>query len=289
MPGPVSATASCTSPPRTRYWRLYFIRPADRVGEGAALEIAEAKALLERHVEVVARYCASIARRHGLSGDDADTFRSRVHVHLLEGEMAVVRRYRGRGAFAGYLRTVIARCWLDFQNARFGKWRVSAAARRLGPTAERLDRLLNRDQRTLDEAVALLAAAEDIDLDERGLRELAARIPRRAKRTFVKLDAVAPLASDDRPDARVEEAEREARRRRANGALEAAISELETEDQAVIRLHYWEGMSIADVARVLGLDQKPLYRRLERLRKALHPKLVEAGIGADDVRELSLP
>jgi DNA-directed RNA polymerase specialized sigma24 family protein len=43
-------------------------------------------------------------------------------------------------------------------------------------------------------------------------------------------------------------------------------------------MRYWEGTSVADIARALGLPQKPLYRRLERALAALRAALEAAGV-----------
>jgi DNA-directed RNA polymerase specialized sigma24 family protein len=37
----------------------------------------------------------------------------------------------------------------------------------------------------------------------------------------------------------------------------------------VVRLIFWKELSVADVARSLGVPQKPLYRRLDRILKRL--------------------
>ena len=51
-------------------------------------------------------------------------------------------------------------------------------------------------------------------------------------------------------------------------------------------MHFAEGYTLADVARALRLEQKPLYRRVERLRARLRALLESAGLGGDDVRGL---
>ena len=53
----------------------------------------------------------------------------------------------------------------------------------------------------------------------------------------------------------------------------------------IMRMHFADGFSVADVARALGLEQKPLYRRLERLRKLLRTYLEAEGIDGAEVRE----
>jgi DNA-directed RNA polymerase specialized sigma24 family protein len=61
------------------------------------------------------------------------------------------------------------------------------------------------------------------------------------------------------------------------------MAQLAPEDQMIVRMHFVDGRSLADVSRTLGLEQKPLYRRVKKLRETLR-KFVEAeGIGGGDV------
>ena len=69
-------------------------------------------------------------------------------------------------------------------------------------------------------------------------------------------------------------------------ALRQAIDTLEGDDRLIVRLRFLEGMTTADIARTLGLEQRPLYRRLERLLRDLRSGLEERGFNAARVEEL---
>jgi hypothetical protein len=58
---------------------------------------------------------------------------------------------------------------------------------------------------------------------------------------------------------------------------------LPPQDRLVLRLRFDEGMAVAGVAKTLHLDQKPLYRRIERLLFQLRGQLEAAGLQAADV------
>jgi RNA polymerase sigma factor for flagellar operon FliA len=60
--------------------------------------------------------------------------------------------------------------------------------------------------------------------------------------------------------------------------LSQALSRLEAADRLIVRMRYWQDMSIADIARALGLPQKPLYRRIERALAAVRRHLERAGV-----------
>lgn len=61
-----------------------------------------------------------------------------------------------------------------------------------------------------------------------------------------------------------------------DGALFAAIMALETKYRAVIVLYYYEGYSIAETARLLGVPAATVGTRLARARQRLKDDLTEA-------------
>ena len=61
-------------------------------------------------------------------------------------------------------------------------------------------------------------------------------------------------------------------------AVARILATLESEDQLIIRLRFYEGFSIADVARALGIPKKPLYPRINRLLQTLSNALISEGI-----------
>jgi RNA polymerase sigma factor for flagellar operon FliA len=62
--------------------------------------------------------------------------------------------------------------------------------------------------------------------------------------------------------------------------LNQAIESLPAEDRVILRLRFWEGLTVAQVSRTLGLNQKPLYRRIENLLQRLRGQLERNGIEA---------
>lgn len=55
--------------------------------------------------------------------------------------------------------------------------------------------------------------------------------------------------------------------------LYEAIDELGAKDSSIIRLHYFAGLSLQEIARATGLSLNATKKRLERARKALKEKL----------------
>jgi len=62
------------------------------------------------------------------------------------------------------------------------------------------------------------------------------------------------------------------------------LKRLPPEEQVMLRMRYWEGMTVVEVARGLGLPQKPLYRRLDRALADLRHFLEESGMSQEGLR-----
>ncbi|MEO5821483.1 MAG: sigma-70 family RNA polymerase sigma factor [Vicinamibacteraceae bacterium] len=217
--------------------------------------------------EVIAR----AARASRLSPQDAEDFAQQTHLRLVEREYAPVAAFTGRSSLRTYLTVVVRRLLLDWRNARHGKWRPSSEAKRLGPAAVALDRLISRDGHPVDEAVAMLKGRPACT-ESAPLRHLASRLPRRVRVQAITpetFDGLAPVGFHDP----VESQERSVERHRALARLQQALGQLSQDDRRLVELRYRRGMTVRDIAAGLGQPDKPLYRRLERivatLRKAM--------------------
>lgn len=82
------------------------------------------------------------------------------------------------------------------------------------------------------------------------------------------------LSTRAAPERGADEQLQEARRRQA--VLEA-VSELPEVYQSALRLHYWLGASIRDIADMLDAPENTVKSYLHRARRLLHAKLAERG------------
>jgi hypothetical protein len=64
------------------------------------------------------------------------------------------------------------------------------------------------------------------------------------------------------------------------------LGRLEPEERLIVQLHYADNHTVGDVARALKLEQKPLYRRIPKLRELLRSHLEREGISARVVRAM---
>jgi RNA polymerase sigma factor for flagellar operon FliA len=240
-----------------------------------------------RHREVIERTIAFVCRRQRLSGADGEDFASVVRLHLLDDDAAVLRAFAGRSSLQTFLAAVVTHQFQDWRNSRWGKWRPSAEAKRMGPVGVRLEELIGREGRTMDDACETLRVNHGITDTRAALEAMAARLPARTRRTLVD-DAVldARPALDSRPDMPLERREAARVGLRAAEVLEAAIGALPTQDRLILRLRFDHDASVASIGRQFSLEQKPLYRRLERLLETLRASLGASGIGPAEARQI---
>jgi RNA polymerase sigma factor (sigma-70 family) len=229
--------------------------------------------LLLPQLERIGRIVAAICRRNGVAADEAEEFASLVNLKLVEDDYATLRKFQGRSTLETYLTVVIANLFRDYRVQKWGRWRASAAAREGGAVAVQLESLIYRDGLGFEQAVRVLRSRLPVAQTDGELARLAARLPVRSNPRKGHREPSELLEAAERADGRVVAAEADRLRDSARAALENALGTLPPEDQVVFRLRYWEGMTVADIARTLQLEQKPLYRRiesgLERLRREL--------------------
>jgi len=229
---------------------------------------------------------AFACRRYRFDPDDADEFRAVVNLKLLENECAILRAYEARSGFATYMSVVVQRLALDFRIHAWGKWHTTAGAKRLGPLAVELEKLLHRDGRTLDEALVILRGRHE-DVTRESLSTLADQLPERTPRmrevAIGETDLPAPAAAADE---RVHAGDRRRASERLSAMMSAIMRRLPEDEQLILQLRFEGGMAVSQIARALKLDQKLLYRRIERRMQAIREELEAAGVDPRDVLDL---
>ena len=240
--------------------------------------MSEAHALLEKHLPLVERIAASLARRRLLTPEQGEEFASYVRLQLVEDDCSVLRQFKGESKWSTYLTTVITRLFFDHQRREWGRWRPSAGARRLGATAIRLEELVDRDGIPFEEAAEMLRRNHGVELSISELAELAGRLTPRPPRRTEGEEALAFVGVEGGVEESAEERERAEAARRLEEALGEVLGEMETEDRLFLQLYFDREMPISEIGRMLGWEQKPLYRRRDRLIARLRRGLEERGL-----------
>jgi len=247
----------------------------------------DAEEFYNQHLTIIGQIASSVCRRNGLSDHDAEDFTSDIRLKLCDDDFAVIRKFQGKSNFTTYLTVVINKAFLDHRRRVWGKWSPSSQAKRLGDMAVALETLVYRDGLPFDSACAILEQKHGAAVDRRQLRHTLSTLPRRSPRRFESDDGLATLPSQDGADSSVLADERDEQVARAEHALRNALADLSDEDRAVIRLLYYEGLSVAEIARNLQIEQKRLYPRIKLLLTSLRKTLKNQRIAADVLEHFS--
>ncbi|HYC90681.1 MAG TPA: sigma-70 family RNA polymerase sigma factor [Thermoanaerobaculia bacterium] len=239
------------------------------------------------HLASIERIAAFIAHRNHLAADETAEFSQVVRVKLFENDYEIIHKFESRSSFTTYLTTVIARLFHQWRVEQWGEWRPSAAARALGETAIALERLMSRDGFTLPEAVTMLTTRHSqYSVEE--LEAIYVRLPLRKPRPVLISDetVLAELPGEGSAEERVRAGEREIALHSAAAGLDRALGGFSPDDRLILQLRFWKRMKVPEIARILRLDQRKVFTRLEHLLKALRRALEDEGIDHAAVGEL---
>jgi RNA polymerase sigma factor (sigma-70 family) len=238
------------------------------------------------NLPVINEVVGQVSRRHRLSATEAEDFGSDVHLHFIERDYDRLRRFEGRSSLKTYINVCVQRCFLDYRNKLWGKWRPSMEATRLGPMAIRVERMVARDGWPIDQALESLKTEYGAPLDEE-LSAFCARLTQRqlsrervSDEEADQIESPAPL-----PDANVVRAEGDFLAKRVRAKCARACDSLTAEDLLILRMQS-NDVPVADIARALHLNQKRLYRRIDRLHAELRTRLEADGITLEEMRTL---
>jgi RNA polymerase sigma factor for flagellar operon FliA len=238
-----------------------------------------------KHIDAVVAHCCW--RAH-FSPQEAEDFGQHVKLKLIENDYGVFRKFQEKSSLETYLTTTIKNLASDYRDHIWSKFRCSAEAERLGEVAKRLETLRVRDKHSSKEAYEILRVNEGVELTEAELADLEAKLPHRIPRQVVGEETLQfEPAREPRPDQRLLEKERETTRRRVYMGLGRVLDDLSTDDQLFVKM--WIKFSIAEIARILKVEQKPLYRRMAKILKALRKALECQGVRREDIEEILGP
>ena len=177
--------------------------------------------LLVDHLSVVDQIVRTTGRRRHLAAPELEDFSSFVRLRLIENDYAILRKFQNRSSIWTYLSAVIERLSLDYCADKWGRWRPSAMAERLGPAAVVLERLVSRDGHTLEEALEIIRSSHTFGLTKADLLKIWAQLPLRVRTTDVGEEAAAAIPSPRTSEENVDAAELHEKIDRIGRALKA--------------------------------------------------------------------
>jgi RNA polymerase sigma factor (sigma-70 family) len=210
-----------------------------------------------------------------------------VRYKLIDRDFAILKKFQGRSSITTYLTVVVERLCLDFFNERWGKWRPSSAALKLGATAIQLEQLIARDGLSFDEAVNTLQINRGISESREELLGLFVQLPIRTVRRLAGEEELALVAArGGASDPAFDLPEEYALAVRIETALAEGVAALATRDRLLIKMHYLDGLPVTSIARLLDLEARPLYNHIEDIKRRLRAHLRKSGVDESHVNRI---
>jgi RNA polymerase sigma factor (sigma-70 family) len=233
-----------------------------------------------KHIEKAARYAA---RRHRFGREDADEFVSEVEVKIIEDDYRVIRMHQGKSTLRTYLTSVVHNFLRDYTDHLWGKFRNSAEAIRQGEVAKKAEELISKEEYTQDEAFEVLRTNFKVALSWRQFEHLIASLPSKARRRIEGEEALAPLPDKNpTPEEKLLSREQKERLEEILRILEECRAAFPEEDGLILKM--CGEFKPGEIARILDLDLSDLYRRIDRLKKALRKDLERRGVRWEEVK-----
>lgn len=234
--------------------------------------------LLLDHLPLVDQIVRTTGRRRHLSAAELDDFASFARLRLIENDYAILRKFQNRSSLWTYLSAVIERLSLDYCTEKWGRWRPSAIAERLGLAAVLLERLVSRDGRTLEEALQLIRTNYTLGFGEADLLKIWDQLPLRARTAEVGEEAAAAIPSSQTADQNVEDADLQKNIERLEGALQASLAQCSAQERVLLALRFDQDLSMAQIAKLTGSSVPTLHRRLDKAVRQLRVSLSRSGL-----------
>jgi RNA polymerase sigma factor (sigma-70 family) len=242
--------------------------------------------LLLVHLDFIRSKVEQLCRRHRASSETAEEMFGDLKVKLLDNDCEVLRRFRGDAKLTTYLSVVIDRFFYDWTARQWGSWRSASTGPEVSAGAQEVEQLVGRDGFSREEALRIVASRRGTTSASE-LRRLDDGVPQSAPRPrprLVGLEAAQDLAAVSSPSPEEALCAGEAQRQ-LDTQLAQALAALGSQDRLLVRLRFGNGLTVAAIARTLGLRQRELYSRIEKALKSLREHLQADGLGSRVVKE----
>jgi RNA polymerase sigma factor (sigma-70 family) len=229
--------------------------------------------LYQQHAEYIERAISSVVSRLCRDRSDAEDLGQELRLRTLT-DRRILGTYEGRASLFTFLFRVYYRLGLNWCHSRYGRWRPSGRATKMGADAVLLERLvlLHRlsDHDAAEAAVRAGSALTRGELLELTMRLRSRRPPGRA---LVALEQSRQITAVDNLE--LLEQERELARRVRS--LRLAIVTLNREERRLVILHFYRNISIGSIADAQGIPRRDIYRQFAHIKTVLRRDLNERG------------
>ena len=242
--------------------------------------------VLKKQLPLIDEQIHQIGRRKRMAAEDLQEFRSFVFLRLTRNDYAVLRKFKGWSCWRNYLKKVICRLALDYCSESWGRWRPSSSAVQFGDLGIRLEMLIERDGYSQSEAIEQLTQESNGDLDREKVELILNHLPNRPRRRTVALETLKHRNDGSSADTETRMGDLRRRLLWIRGRLQKALQNLPPQERLIICLRFEKQMSTAQIARVLGLNQRSAYGLIGRCLRHLRRQLSSDTKEAREIRRL---
>ena len=100
------------------------------------------------------------------------------------------------------------------------------------------------------------------------------------------LSRILRIPVDGKVESRIEDAERSRTEEEIRVLMAPLLRSLPAEDRLLLKLYYWDGLSMAAISPLLGRPQRELYTVRDKCLKKIRRNLEEAGLSPERIRAL---
>lgn len=246
---------------------------------------SQLKDLFQEHLPLIQKLIQFISHQQHLTPEDQDDFGSLAVLKLMENNYAALAKFKGNASLKTYLNSVIYRVYLDFRNKQWGRWRPSSKARNLGPAAILLEQLTYKEGLTLEQAIETMRTNHHFQHTAQQLSQLYAKLPvHRNSQPSGDIDLEQLQDSAINQEEHLWQKEKKQQRDQLIELLEQEKAHLSEQDRFIIHMHFVQNLTISSISRSLNLNQRQLYRRVEKILKHLAKKLKQKGLSWQQIR-----
>lgn len=247
----------------------------------------DAEQVLLAHFDFIKATTASICRRYSIFGDDADDVFGEVELRLIRDEYAAIKKCKNWDNPKPFLRVLIGHLALDWMVSQWGgKWRPTAKAKRMGPAAVLLERLILRDGMSRDEAVLTVINTDELTESREELMDMLAKLRLLPRSTTVRIDDQIDVPSMPEPGDSLVTDEGLSRLEQIFDATRDEVERLGATDKIIIKMKYFDGFTGKQIAETLGETEQWVFRRIYKVMDKIRARLEARGIEWSEVCEL---
>lgn len=250
-------------------------------------QAAQPRAIYDANLGVIEEVVRKVARRNHLSPDESEQLRSDVHFKLLSDGCACLAKLRDIGSLEVFLSVLATNALRDARIKKWGRWRLPAAVKHMGPVAELLYRLVDRDSLSTQEAIDFVLARDGVEMTREEVSALAARLPGTRPRRFLSAcepERLPAPSSVDSVESYAVSRELVPLAEKAKAVLSKALSQFETEERVILKLFYLKGLRWSEIGRARGFDKKRIFRAKDAMHTRLQKAFAEEGLHWDQLQ-----